>query len=50
MSGPFDLALPEEKLVKTLPDGRGVWLQPMTFGKVRVCVGPMDVGFYDDGW
>ena len=32
------------------PDGRGVWLYPLTFGRVRVVVGRVGSSCYDDGW
>lgn len=36
---------------KELPDGRYIYLDPMTYGKVRLCVAPeKDSEFYDDGY
>lgn len=32
------------------PDGRGVWIQTLTFGRARVVVGALDSPTYDDGW
>lgn len=31
-------------------DGRELTVCPMTFGKARLCIGPVDSPGYDDGW
>lgn len=31
-------------------NGRELQLVPMTFGKVRLTVGPLSALYYDDGW
>lgn len=36
--------------IKVLPDGRGVWVLPMTYGKWRLVVGPVGSNGYDDAW
>ncbi len=36
--------------IKILPDGRGLWVYPLTFGRARLVVGPVGEDFYDDGW
>lgn len=33
-----------------LPDGRVCEIQPLTFGRARLCVGRRGSGAYDDGW
>ena len=35
---------------KILPDGRGAWIYPLTFGRARIAVGPIGAPGYDDGW
>lgn len=35
---------------RELGDGRAVWLVPMTFGNLRLAVGPMDSCWFDDEW
>lgn len=37
-----------EEPLKRLPDGRGAWVYPLTFGRARLVVG--DEYFLDDGW
>lgn len=39
-----------DKPVKVLPDGRGLFVHSMTFGKGRLYVGQIGVMWYDDGW
>lgn len=36
--------------LKILPDGRGVWIYPLTFGRARLVVGEAGSAFYSDGW
>lgn len=36
--------------IKILPDGRGIWIDPLTFGRARINIGPVDSACYDDGW
>lgn len=36
--------------MKTLPDGRVVDIQQLTFGRARLVVGPPGEPYYDDGW
>jgi hypothetical protein len=31
-------------------DGRRISLVPLTFGRLRICIGPRDGWTYDDGW
>jgi len=39
------------KLVKTLPDGREVWVYPLTFGRARLGVSPAGQSeYFDDTW
>lgn len=35
---------------RVLADGRLLDLTPLTFGRVRLCVGPADLPVYDDLW
>lgn len=35
---------------RVLPDGRGAWIYPLTFGRARLCVGAVGEDFYDDHW
>lgn len=35
---------------KLLPDGREVTIQPLSFGRARLTVGPAGAPWYDDGW
>jgi hypothetical protein len=35
---------------RTLPDGRVVHINPLTYGRARLSVGPADEMFYDDEW
>ncbi len=35
---------------RTLPDGRGAWIVPLTFGRARIVIGPVDSNLLDDGW
>lgn len=39
-----------EQPAKILPDGRGAWIYPLTFGRARILVGPIGDWFTDDGW
>lgn len=39
-----------EDPIKILPDGRGVWIYPLTFGRARIVVGPIGDSFYSDSW
>lgn len=32
------------------PDGRGVWVMPLTYGRGRVVVAHEGAQAYDDGW
>lgn len=34
---------------KELPDGRWLYVVPLTFGRARLTIGPKE-DFYDDGW
>lgn len=38
------------KPAKLLPDGRGAWIYPLTFGRARIVVGPLRSSTLDDGW
>jgi hypothetical protein len=40
----------DELLVRVLPDGRGCWLYPISFGKWRLGVGEPGSGGFDDVW
>jgi len=35
---------------RVLPDGRGLWVYPLTFGRARLGVGPLGSGVMDDVW
>ena len=35
---------------KRLPDGRGAWIYPLTFGRARILVGPLDSEAGDNAW
>lgn len=39
-----------EPPLRILTDGRGVWVYPLTFGRGRLVVGALGVGWTDDGW
>lgn len=36
--------------VRLLPDGRGLAVVPLTFGRARLCIGPGDLMTYDKAW
>lgn len=36
--------------IRILPDGRGVWIDPLTYGRARLNVGQVGSPVYDDGW
>lgn len=40
----------EEQPAKILPDGRGAWIYPLTFGRARIVVGPIGESLLDNGW
>jgi hypothetical protein len=33
-----------------LPDGRSLFVYPLTFGRARLGIGPRDDGAFDDVW
>ena len=35
---------------RVLPDGRGLWVYPLTFGRARLVIGPVGEDWYDDAW
>ena len=35
---------------KRLPDGRGGWVYPLTYGRARIVVGRIGSAVVDDGW
>jgi hypothetical protein len=35
---------------RILPDGRGLWIYLLTFGRARIAVGPLGQETYDDAW
>jgi hypothetical protein len=37
-------------LKRVLEDGRLLAIMPLTFGRVRLTIGPADTGDYNDGW
>lgn len=44
-------ALPDYLGSRTLPDGRGLDVVPLTFGRARLLISRnREWGFYDDGW
>lgn len=36
--------------VATLPDGRWLWVYPLTFGRARLSVGAAGRDWFDDEW
>lgn len=36
--------------VRILPDGRQLTVEPLTFGRARLSVGPVNSMVYDDQW
>jgi hypothetical protein len=44
MSGPIPFA------ARVLPDGRAAEVWPLTFGRARLCVGPLGSLVYDNEW
>lgn len=47
---PADFDLDPSRPRTLRPDGRGVWIVPLTGRRARVVVGPVDFDGYDDGW
>ena len=47
-----DSEIPEkiDQPLRVLPDGRGLWIYPMMFGKFRLGVGPIGACGLDDVW
>lgn len=39
-----------ETFLKILPDGHGLWLMPLTYGRASLVVGQLGSDFYLDGW
>lgn len=35
---------------RDLGDGRTITVDPLTFGRARLHIGPSDTQWYDDGW
>lgn len=40
----------EHTLIQVFADGRGVFVDLLTFGRARIGVGPADKQWYDDTW
>lgn len=36
--------------VRDLGDGRTLYVDPLTFGRARLLIGPTGTCFYSDGW
>lgn len=36
--------------LRELGDGRALWLDPLTYGRARLSIGPAAPSFYDDCW
>lgn len=41
---------PDRLYRRHLPDGRLIDVNPLTFGRARICIGPGDRPVYDDAW
>jgi hypothetical protein len=39
-----------EQPIRILPDGRGCWLVPIGYGKMRLGVGALNSSSFDDLW
>ena len=37
-------------ILATHPDGRAIWITPLTLGRARIIIGPPESPTYDDGW
>lgn len=35
---------------RVLPDGRGLWVVPLTYGRARLHIGALGAYAFDDGW
>lgn len=35
---------------RDLPDGRTITVDPLTYGRARINIGPTNTQFYDDGY